>query len=244
MANTKELYNKYFSVIVEKFYSVGEKRKLLGLFAASCGVAESSPEFAKVSETIESIELIGIESLTDCMNFLLVADSLPGKRELIKAVKAARACFENHRKSGQPTYADVIEWRTAVYQKARTDAAAKLDAAYIEYARGLVDKSMQRFEQLVDEASHLPSVEHLALINRKLACHDKALFWFLVLEEVLSSVLRIDCPDYVTEAINEEKAALTDEEIADLTDRAHKKVKRAFGDGESTKCNIGFQPRG
>ena len=94
MTNTKELYNKYFSVIVEKFYSVGEKRKLLGLLAASYGIAEGSAELAQITETIEAMEMIGIENLTDCMNFLLVADSLPGKRELIKAVKAAIAGIE------------------------------------------------------------------------------------------------------------------------------------------------------
>lgn len=244
MTNTKEFYTKYFSAVVEKFYSVKEKRKLLGLLAATYGIAEGSAEFTQISETIEAFDSIGIENLTDCMNFLLVADSLPGKRELIKAVKAARGCFESYKKSGQTTYSDVIEWRTAVYQKLRTDAGAKLDAAYIEYARGLVEKSAERFEQLVDEASHLPSVEYLAVIQRKLANHDKALFWLLVLEEVLTSVLKIDCSEFVLSAIAEEKKKLSKSAIADITDRAHKKVRRAFGDGESTKCNIGFQPRG
>ena len=244
MTNTKELYAKYFSAVVERFYSVGEKRKLLGLFAASYGIAEGSPEFAQVSEIIESIDRMGIENLTDCMNFLLVADSLPGKRELVKAVKAAKLCFENHKKNKQPTYVDVIEWRTTVYQNLHTDSNAKLDAAYIEYARGLVDKSAERFEQLVDEESHLCSAENLFVIHRKLANHDKALLWLLVTEEVLTSVLKMDCSEFITDAIVEEKAALTEREIADVTDRAHKKVKRAFGDGEKTKCNIGFQPRG
>lgn len=240
MTNTKELYNKYFSVIVEKFYSVGEKRKLLGLLAASYGIAEGSAELAQITETIEAMEMIGIENLTDCMNFLLVADSLPGKRELIKAVKAAKTCFENYRKNKQPTYADVIEWRTAVYQNLRTDMSAKLDAAYIEYARGLVDKSIERFEDLVNEDAHLPAVEHLAVIHAKLAKHDKALLWLLVLEEVLTSILKIDCSDFVINAIKEEKASLTEAEAAEIADVAHKKVKRAFGNGESTRCNIGF----
>lgn len=244
MTNTKELYAKYFSAVVERFYSVGEKRKLLGLFAASYGIAEGSPEFTQVCEVIESIDKMGIDNLTDCMNFLLVADSLPGKMELVKAVKAARACFENHRESKLATYADVIGWRTAVYQNLHTDSNAKLDAAYIEYARGLVDKSLERFEQLVDEEAHLPAAEHLFVIHRKLANHDKALLWLLVTEEVLTTVLRMDCSKFLTEAIKEERAALSEREIADITERAHKRVKRAFGDGESTKCNIGFQPRG
>ena len=244
MTNTKELYAKYFSAIVERFYSVKEKRKLLSLFAASYGIAEGSSEFTQVFEIIESIDKIGIESLTDCMNFLLVADSLPGRSELIKAVKAARDSFENHKNSNQPTYPDVIAWRTAVYQNLRTDSNSKLDAAYIEYARGLVEKSAERFEQLVDEESHLPSAQNLFVIHRKLANHDKALFWLLVSEEVLTSVLRMDCSEFISDAISEEKAFLSEREISDIKDRASKRVKRAFGDGESTKCNIGFQPRG
>ena len=244
MTNTKELYGKYFSVVAERFYNVGEKRKLLGLLASSYGMTEDSAEFTQISETLEAIDQIGIESLTDCMNFLLIADSLPGKRELAKAVKSAKRCFENRRKSGKPNYADVIEWRTTVYQNLRTDVNAKLDAAYIEYTRGLVDKSLERFEQLVDEVSHLPSVEHIAVINKKLGNHDKALYWFLVLEEVFCSVLKIDCSEFVRDSIIEEKSALPKTRIADITERAHKRVMRAFGDGESTKCNIGFQPMG
>ena len=240
MTNTKELYAKYFSVIVERFYSVKEKRKLLGLLAASYGVSEGSPEYTQVLDTIESIERIGIENLIDCMNFLLVADSLPGKKEIIKAVKAAKTCFENYEKLRLPTYSDVIEWRTAVYQNLRTDSQAKLDAAYIEYARGLVDKSIQRFEELVDEISHLPSVEHLAIIQRKLANHKEALFWFLVLDEVMNSVLKIDSSDFTLSCIAEEKSFLEAEEITEIEERAHKKVRRAFGSDESTRCNIGF----
>lgn len=243
MTNTRELYEKYYSATVERYYNAKEKRKLLALFAAAYGISESSGEFLQLAEVIDSVEKFGIECLMDCKNFLLIADAIPGKKELIKAVRAAKVCYEKYMETGRRTYSDVIDWRTDVYKNVAEDANSKLDAAYIEYSRGSVDRAIKRFEELIDEKSHLPSVEHLAVIHGKRADHKESLFWLLVLTDVLENVLSIDSPEALGRSIEAACARLSKSEISDITEKAKRKVKQKFGYGQVNRSSIGFQPR-
>ena len=243
MINTREIYEKYYSAVAGRYYTPKEKSRLLALFAEANGISEEKAEFKRIMETVEAVENLGIETIVDCKNFLLIADAIPGKRELIKAVKAAKVCLEKYEESGGRTYSDVIDWRTAVYKNAETDAGYKLDAAYIEYARGSLDKATERFEQLADERAHLPSVEYLSVIYRKQGNGSDALFWMVVLSEVLEGVLSMDCPEVLMKNIEQAKSGLDTEQIDKIIENAKKKVKLKFGYGKITRGSIGFQPR-
>lgn len=243
MTNTSEFYEKYYSATVQRYYSAKEKRKLIGLFAAAYGISESSSEFLQITEVIESVEKFGIETLMDCKNFLLIADAIPGKKELLKAVRAAKLCFEKYDAAGRRTYSDVVDWRTEVYKTLSHDAAAKLDAAYIEYARGAVDKAIGRFTELAEDMAHLPSVEHLAVIYENRADYAQALFWLTVLSDVLRDVLNIDCPESVGESIEKAESKLKAAEKKQIVENAKRKVKQKFSYGQISRGSIGFQPR-
>lgn len=243
MVNTREIYEKYYSAVIGRYYTEKEKRRLLVLFAKTCGIGEKNAEFCRVIDTVNEVEALGIETLTDCKNFLLIVDAIPGKRELVRAVKAANGCFEKYGESGVRVYSDVIDWRTEVYKNADSDSVYKLDAAYIEYARGHFDKAAKRFSELADERAHLPSAEYLALINRERKNYGEALFWMTVVRTVLEDVLSIDCPQTLSGNIEEVKSELSEESIHEIEENAKKKVKLKFGYGKVTRGSIGFQLR-
>ena len=241
--NTRELYEKYYSATVNRYYGGKEKARLISLFAAACGEEEGSSEVKLVREVIESVEKFGIETVMDCKNFLLIADSIPGKSELLRAVRAAKSCFEKYEAVGRRTYSDVVDWRTDVYRNLRVDAAAKLDVAYIEYSRGASEKALGRFSELADEMAHLPSVEYLAVIYAKGGKYREALFWLFVLSEVLANVLSIDCPEFISKRIEEASEHLTAGEINETKVNATKKVKEKFSYGQINRGSIGFLAR-
>ena len=234
---TESIYEKYYSVTAGRFYTPAEKRRLLALFAITCGIGSDVPELAELEETVSAVEELGVDSLTDCNNFLLVADTLPGKRELTKAVKALKVCRERAVKANAAVYFDPIDWRISVSRAKNDDPSAKLEAAYIEYARGSEETAVEYFEDMVERSGHLTSVERIAVISYMRGDYAKALEYFLILEDVMKNILSLECGEQVALRMTLAKAHLTAEDISLAEERAKYRVKKSFAFGRAA---IGF----
>ena len=199
---TSEIYEKYYGAVAGRFYTSSEKRRLLALFAEGYGISEGSFEFAELCRTTEAVERLAVETLVDCNNFLLIADSIPGRREIAKAVRAQKSYLEKAKTSGSAVYYNLLDWRTSVFKGRNEDNGLKLEAAYIDYARGSVDTAIRYFEEVAEKCAHLLCVEHLAIIYRERGERYKALVKLLVLDEVMKDVLGIDGGEFVKDSVS------------------------------------------
>ena len=238
---TNEIYERYYSAVAGRFYTSYEKRRLLALFAQGMGVNEGSFEFSEIQRTAEAVERLAIETLVDCNNFLLIADSIPGRREIVKAVRAQKSYLEKAKSSSAPVYYNLIDWRTGVFKSKNDDPASKLEAAYIDYARGAVDTAIKYFEEIAAKNAHLLSVEHLALIYRERGMSFESLVKLLILEDVMNNVLAIGASETVVAFIDEAKSLLPDDFIAVAKTEAAEEVKRHFSYGAVSRNAIGFR---
>ena len=238
---TNEIYEKYYSAVAGRFYTAGEKRRLLALFAGGFGIEEGSYEFAELLRPTEAVERLAVETLVDCNNFLLIADSIPGRREIVKAVRAQKTYLEKAKNSGAPVYYNLLDWRTNVFKGRNDDLDAKLEAAYIDYARGAVDSAVRYFEDVAEKSAHLLSVEHLALIYRERGESFNSLVKLLILDEVMKNVLGVDGGEFLSKLIGEAESALSEYDITDAEKQAADTVRRKFMGGAFVKNVIGFR---
>ncbi len=238
---TNEIYERYYSAVAGRFYTSGEKRRLLALFAQGFGVNEGSFEFSEIHRTAEAVERLAIETLVDCNNFLLIADSIPGRREIVKAVRAQKSYLEKAKSSGAVTYYNLLDWRTGVFKSRNDDPVSKLEAAYIDYARGSVDTAIKYFEEVAAKNAHLLSVEHLAFIYRERGKTYESLVKFLILDEVVNNVLAIGESELFARLIEEAESLLADEFILAARKEAAEEVKRHYSYGAISRNTIGFR---
>lgn len=238
---TNEIYERYYSVVAGRFYTAEEKSRLLALFAIGYGIAEDTREFSELCKTVEATERLAIESLVDCNNFLLIADSIPGRREIVKAVRAQKLYLEKAKAASVPVYYNLLDWRTDVFRRRNDDISAKLEAAYIDYARGAVDAAIKGFEYVAERTCELAVIEHLAHIYRERGDLSSSLVKLLVLDEVVKSVIGIDSAEVVRRLIAETKEQLGEEASALASIAASEAVKKIFSYGAVSRNTIGFR---
>ena len=238
--STREVFEKFYAITATRFYSAKEQDKLIALIASSYGVHDNTDEFKSIADTVASVRYIGVEDLTECKNFLLITDSLPGKKELIKAVRAKKNYLERMARTGVVAYANAIDWRTSVYRDQSVSPEAKLEVAYIEYARGNSENAVKIFEKAADDDSNLLALEHAGVIHFQLGNIKDALYRFSTLESVLHGTLGIDCPSGISEFMREAENKLSDAEVKACRERADKRVLVSFRFNSTTKNAIGF----
>ena len=238
---TSEIYEKYYGAVAGRFYTSDEKRRILALFSKGYGVLEGSNEFSELLRTTEAVERLAVESLVDCNNFLLIADSIPGRREIVKAVRAQKAYLEKAKSSGAVIYYSLLEWRTSVFKGRNDDYAAKLESAYIDYARGNLEGAVKYFEEVSENRAHLLSVEHLAIIYRERGMYYESLVKLYVLDGVMKEVLGIEEEPFIAELIADTERVLSENEISSAVRRADEIVKKSFSYGAGGRCAIGFR---
>ncbi len=238
--NTQEIYEKFYMATADRFYKPQQLKRLLSLFAAAYGIVDGSREYAALLGTVSGVERLGVESVADCKNFLLIADSIPGKRELVRAVKAKLEALEAHARQRKQPYTDLVDWRSRVYRSAAADVAAKLEVGYIEYAAGKVEGAIRRFEEVLNASSSLTVVEHLAIIHLELGNYESALYYLLLYESVLEGVLNVECDGAIKGYIGAARARVSESVAADAAVRAEKKRKSGFSWGGNGKGVIGF----
>ena len=238
---TNEIYERYYAAVAGRFYTAGEKRRLLSLFARGLGIAEGSGELLELQRTLEQTDRLAIESLVDCNNFLLIADSIPGRREVVKAVRAQKGYFEKARSAGAPVYYSLLEWRTQTFSLRNESPEAKLEAAYIDYARGSVDTAIRYFEDVAERTASLLAVEHLAIIYLERQDMDLALEKLLILNRVMETVIGMDSGEYVRRLIAEARAQIGEEEYVLAAKRADDAIRRSFSYGAVARNAIGFR---
>jgi tetratricopeptide (TPR) repeat protein len=238
--STLEVFERFYAMTANRFYSSAEQSRLLALAAASYGIRKNTYEFSSIYETVATVNRIGVDNLTDCKNFLLITDSLPGKKELINAVQAKKLYLERTGSSEYSRPANAVEWKTGAYRDQHSSSSAKLEVAYIEYARGNIESAAALFEKVADEDANLFALEYAGILCYEMQDYKEALYRFFTLESVLRGGLGIECPEGITALIEEIRGTLTDESIANARSRADRKVSTSYKFDNTSKKPIGF----
>lgn len=229
-----ELYRKYFSTTVGRFYTDKEGYRLLALFARSAGIKEGTEAFRRVYETVLMVEEEKINNLTSSKNYALLTSMLGLDEEQITAASALNDCFEALRKEDKPLFTDSVEWRVSVFGKSPQTMESRLERAYIDFGAGRENEAVDGFTKLVEIGS-IEALEHLATNHFDKKEYENAYFFSSLLKKILTEELELELSPWFEREREESHKMLTDDKIKELDERVKREKSFMKRNGISPK---------
>lgn len=234
-----ELYKNYYNTVLGRFYNKKQRRRLLNLFAAGCGLDPKSEEYRSVFQTADRLEEQEIHDAMDCKNFKLICRISGEDPMMILAVSALSACYDEYAYTQKKVYLGPVEWRSAVYTASPKTRENRLEIAYIEYANGKLESAVEGFRSLANEGN-IAVIEHLCYILSEEMRSKEAAYYTALLQEIYTQYLKLEVPQWLEGYKTLAFAGLSAAEAKEIRTSVAKRAGHIVGEQARNMPAIGF----
>ena len=233
-----EIFRKFYGATVGRFYSEDQKRKLLILFAASCGIDEELLEYDYVIDAMKTVSAQGITDYVDSCNYRLVCNMSEDNIVLQCAAEAIADCYELRERTRAPIYTQAADWRIAVFTAPSDDIDAQMERAYIEYACENIDFAIDIWKKLAFERGSYAAVEYLAFISCETANYGDALLYLELLNKISVKELHMMPESWIAKTRNAIVSRVPAKKIEEVNARVQRQAPMIVN--QMNERRIGF----